>query len=211
MDERLSVLVVDDHEMVRDGLAAVMQAAGDIDVVGQTGTVSEALDLMTSEAPDVVVTDYQLSDGLGLEIARAAAAAELPAAVLLISGVDRPGLIDEAVQAGCVGFLSKGRGLDELVDAVRAVAGGAAVFPADALRRVVRGTPVTSDFGLTDREMQVLEMLTRPLTVEELADELVISVHTARNHVRSVLMKLQARSQLEAVVLAVRHDLVEIR
>lgn len=207
----IRVLIVDDHAMVRDGLVAVLAAEDDIDVVGAAGDVATASELLRRCRPDVVVTDYQLPDGTGLELAELAIREDLPGSTLVISGIDRPALIDDAVRAGCVGFLGKGRDTADLAAAVRAVADGAAVFPAAALRRVVRTADRVLVDPLTERELEVLQLLTRPMTVAEIAEELIVSIHTVRNHVRSVLTKLGAGSQLEAVVTAVRLGLVDIR
>lgn len=206
----ITVLIVDDHAMVRDGLVAVLAAEDDLDVVGAAGDVVTASALLRRLRPDVVVTDYQLPDGTGLELAELAAREGLPGSTLVISGIDRPALIDEAVRAGCAGFLGKGRDTADLAAAVRAVADGSAVFPAAALRRVVRTADRVLVDPLTERELEVLQLLARPMTVAEIAGELYVSIHTVRNHVRSVLTKLGAGSQLEAVVTAVRLGLVDI-
>ncbi len=206
----ISVLIVDDHAMVRDGLVAVLDAEDDLAVVGSAGDVAAAGTLLAELRPDVLVTDYQLPDGTGLDLAAQASAAGLATMVLVISGIDDPSLIEEAVRAGCSGFLSKGRDTADLAAAVRSVADGTAVFPAAALRRVVRSPGRTLIEPLTDRELEVLQLLARPMSVAQIAQELYVSIHTARNHVRAVLSKLDAGSQLQAVVNAVRLGLVEI-
>jgi two-component system, NarL family, response regulator DevR len=206
----ISVLIVDDHAMVRDGLVAVLDAEDDLAVVGSAGDVAAAGTLLVELRPDVLVTDYQLPDGTGLDLAAQSSAAGLATMVLVISGIDDPSLIEEAVRAGCAGFLSKGRDTADLAAAVRSVADGTAVFPAAALRRVVRSPGRTLIEPLTDRELEVLQLLARPMSVAQIAEELYVSIHTARNHVRAVLAKLDAGSQLQAVVNAVRLGLVEI-
>jgi DNA-binding NarL/FixJ family response regulator len=205
-----TVVIVDDHAMVREGLVAVLAAEPEIDVVGTAADVAGAVREVRRHRPAVLVTDYQLPDGTGLDLADQVAELDPPPSVLLISGIDRPSLIEEAVRAGCAGFVSKGRDTAELVDAVRAVAEGTAVFPAAALRRIVRVPDRRPGDDLTDRELEVLRLLAAPMSVNEIAGTLFVSIHTARNHVRSVLLKLGARSQLEAVVAAVKHGLIEI-
>ena len=206
----ISVLIVDDHAMVRDGLVAVLGAEDDLAVVGSAGEVAAAGALLVELRPDVLVTDYQLPDGTGLDLAAQAVAAGLPTVVLVISGIDKPAMIEEAVRAGCAGFLSKGRDTTDLAAAVRSIAEGTAVFPVAVLRRVVRAPERSLTDPLTDRETEVLQLLARPLSVAQIAAELFVSIHTARNHVRAVLAKLDASSQLEAVVNAVRLGLIEI-
>jgi DNA-binding NarL/FixJ family response regulator len=206
----ISVLIVDDHAMVRDGLVAVLDAEDDLTVVGAAADVRGATASLAELRPDVLVTDYQLPDGTGFDLAAAVTRMGLDTMTLVISGIDRPNLIEEAVRAGCAGFLGKGRDTADLAAAVRAVADGTAVFPAAALRRVVRAPSAMPVDPLTDRELEVLRLLARPMSVAEISSELYVSIHTARNHVRAVLAKLRAGSQLEAVVTAVRLGLVEI-
>lgn len=209
MPDPITVLVVDDHPMVRAGLAAVLQSEPDIDVVAVASDVAGACEELDRHRPDVVVTDYQLTDGTGFDVARFAARNH-GSRVLLISAVVDGGVVGEAVEAGCSGFVHKGDESPELPQAVRSIALGGAVFPASTLRRLVRLERRTIGDDLTGREREVLRMLARPLTVNDIADALDISIHTARNHVRAVLGKLGARSQLEAVVIAVRHGVIDI-
>lgn len=202
------MLIVDDHPMVRDGLAAVLDSEDDLDVIGVASDVAEARAELDRCPPEVVVTDYQLPDGSGLDVA--AHAIERGARTLLISAVADGGVVIDAVRAGCAGFVHKGHATPELAAAVRTIAAGGAVFPASALRRLVRQDPPADRHDLSERELEVLRLLARPIPVQEIAAELFISLHTARNHVRSILAKLGARSQLEAVVIAVRSGIIDL-
>lgn len=208
MAQATTVVVVDDHPMVRDGLAVVLHAERDLDVVGAAGDVAEARAEITRARPDVVVTDYQLPDGSGLDVARHAT--EVGARVLLISAVVDGDVVIDAVDAGCAGFVHKGHQTRELAAAVRTIAAGGAVFPVTALRRIVRKEQPRVGADLSERELEVLRLLARPMTVNEIATELYISLHTARNHLRSIMAKLGARSQLEAVVTAIRAGVVDL-
>lgn len=205
----IRVAVVDDHAMVRDGLVAALRADPLIDVVGAAGSLAAAVELVGALNPDVAVVDLDLGDGT---------AAQLPALlptgsttrIVIITGMDDRAGLDAAVSAGCAGFVGKGRGLDHLIDAVRAVAAGASVFPADLLSKVLRGDrPIPTP--LTDREQEVLELLARAHTAEQIAERLHLSLHTVRNHIRSILTKMNASTQLEAVVNAARAGIVTIR
>ncbi len=195
--------------MVRDGLAAVLHTEADLDVVAVASDVAGARREIERFRPNVVVTDYQLPDGSGLDVATFAAEVG-GSKVLLISAVVDGGVIVDAVQAGCSGFVHKGYETPELAQAVRTVAAGGVVFPASAMRRLVRTVRPAVGTDLTERELEVLRLLARPLPVNQIATELYISVHTARNHIRAVLTKLGARSQLEAVVIAVRQGVIDL-
>ncbi|MEM8925470.1 MAG: response regulator transcription factor [Actinomycetota bacterium] len=208
MTADVRVAVIDDHAMVRDGLMALLSNDERITVVGSAGSVAEAADALGRWQPQVLVVDDQLPDGQGTDLARLAIEQLDDCSVLIISGADRRRAIEDAIDAGCAGFLSKGLGVEQLADAVMAVAQGASVFPANALQARIASadrTPV-----LTDREVEVLALLGSMYAPSEVGRELAISVHTVRNHIRSILAKLGARSQLEAVVLGVQRGLIEL-
>jgi DNA-binding NarL/FixJ family response regulator len=212
-DERLRVLLVEDHEMVAKGLSAALVDEPDLDVVGWARTAHDGTTRYAQLRPDVVLMDYRLPDAPGTDATREIRSADREACILLLTGADDPGVVAEALDAGCSGFVSKDRGVDELASAIRAVARGAAVFPASLLTRALRppgeGGRVGAD--LTSREREVLDLLAQGRSTEEISEELFLSMHTVRNHVRNILTKLQARTKLEAVVLAARAGLVDLR
>lgn len=210
MSDSIDVLLVEDHTMVRDGIVAVLEAASGIDVTGTASTVAEARDALIHGRFNVVITDFGLADGSGADVADAAGELQPESRTLVITGANETKAIEAAIRTGCAGFVSKGRGMDELVDTVRAIAGGAAVFPAALLAIATRTSSTRPGADLTAREAEVLTLLARAQTIAEIADHLVLSQHTVRNHVRRVLAKLHARNQLEAVVIALREGLVAI-
>ncbi len=201
------VLLIDDHEMVREGLAALLDDLPDLEVVGQAGTLREADELCRELRPDVAACDYQLPDGVGAELGRLVV--DLPTRVLVISGIGHREPLDVALSCGCAGFVAKHAGMDTLAESIRLVANNAAVFPAEAIARLPDLDRAT-DFGLTEREFEVLELLSAAASTRDIAAELTISLHTARNHVRTVMAKLGATTRLQAVVTAVQHGLVEL-
>lgn len=206
----IRVVVVDDHEMVLQGLLAALSAEPDLDVVASASSVAEFRALVGDLETDVVVTDWQLQDGTGAEIAEMANAAVEGVAVLMISGFRDDRTVSAALEAGCSGFVGKGAGVHELARAIRTVMTGAAVFPADMLSSVVRRERADDGNLLTTRETEVLSLLAAAKTVDDIAEQLYLSVHTVRNHVRAILNKLNAKSQLEAVVEGVRAGLVRV-
>ena len=206
---QVRLAIVEDHALMLDALVAALEDDPDIEVVSRAGTVGEFRSTMNEVAADVVLTDLALPDGSGIAVA-ALANEHLGVPVVLMTGQGDTDGITAAIDGGCAGFVSKAAGIGSLSTAISAVAAGATVFPADALRKAIRrSTPLTVD-PLTDRESAVLRCLARGMSAAEIADHLVLSIHTVRNHIRAVLAKLQARSQLEAVVIGVRSGLVEI-
>jgi DNA-binding NarL/FixJ family response regulator len=207
------VLLVEDHAMVARGLEASLADEPDLEVVGIATTVDDGVLRFRQLSPDVVVMDFRLPDGDGTEATRRIRAIDADAAVLLLTGADDPGVVSAALDAGCSGFVSKGRDLDDLTSAIRAVARGAAVFPAGLLNRALSPEPPSTGTGadLTAREREVLGLLADGRSTEEIGTELFLSLHTVRNHVRNILTKLHARTKLEAVVIAARAGIVDLR
>jgi DNA-binding NarL/FixJ family response regulator len=204
------VLLVEDHEMVATGLRAVLDAEPDIEVIEWARTGAEAMKAYKARRPDAVVMDYRLPDTTGTKVTSKLRDLDPRVRVLLVTGLERKrGVVAEALEAGCSGFVSKERSVAELSAAVRAVANGAAVFPADLLASVTR-TPEALPSELTAREREVLSLLADGCTTDEIQQRLFLSLHTVRNHVRNVLNKLHARTKLEAVVIAARSGLVDL-
>lgn len=210
MAEPITVVLVEDHDMVREGLLALLSADERLNVVGSASSLALFRAQLADWQPDVVVVDYQLPDGKGTELAAECRASGIDCAVLLISGLDDAAVLEESIASGCAGFLSKGAGTADLADAIVTINRGATVFPADALRRFALRESTGEGFALTNREMEVLRLLANAHPVVEIAELLTVSISTARNHVQAVLTKLGARSQLDAVVIGVRAGIVDI-
>lgn len=193
-----------------DGLVAVLGGEDKFEVVGTANNLTEFAGSIFEWDPTIIVADYQLPDGSGTKIPGLLHEMQSNVPVLLISGLERPRILDEAVEAGCAGFVSKSLEAKSLIEAIRTVAAGGSVFPAEVLRRQALTDLTQPGESLTLRERELLKLLANSKSVDEIALELELSAHTVRNHVRSILSKLHARSQLDAVVIAVRAGLVEI-
>lgn len=209
----IGVLIVDDHQMMAEGLGSALGSEEDIEVVGVAGSVAQALALATDQQPDVVLMDFRLPDGDGAaatgEIRRAVPSTQ----VVMLTGFADDATLARAVDAGCSGFVHKSADLDTVIDAVRRAHAGEPVFSSEDLSKLVRHlrgdvAPVGGD--LTGRELEVLQLLAEGVTTEVLAERLYISKHTARSHVRNILAKLGAHSKLEAVAIAARAGIVTL-
>jgi two-component system nitrate/nitrite response regulator NarL len=205
------VLVVDDHEMVAEGVAAMIDAEPDLGVVAQAGTADEAVEKAAACKPDVVLIDFGLPDRDGIvtsrEIRAVAPDAEF---VMMTASLEHP-IVADAMEAGFSGFVVKSSGINELLTAVRAAAAGEVHFSAAALHTLVRShRPPPPTEALSARELEVLRAIAAGLGTGEIAAELFISQHTVRNHVRRILTKLDAHSKLEAVVIATKAGVVEL-
>ena len=208
-DRPIRTLLVDDHEMVLDAMAAVLSNRPPIEVAGSARTFEDAVALLSSTLVDVIVADLQLGGARGSDLAIHASRLARPVPVVLITGTDSHRALQTALASGCAGFVSKSQGLERLVDAVLAVSRGAAVFPASLMSAMIGNDP-TMRVGLSPRELEVLQLLADARAVPEISESLHLSAHTIRNHIKQILAKLGAHSQLEAVVLGARLGIVEI-
>ncbi|MCU1346967.1 MAG: two component transcriptional regulator, LuxR family [Acidimicrobiia bacterium] len=208
----IRVMVVEDHQMVAGALRMAIAAEADMDVVAMASTMAEALELAKRVTPDVVVVDYRLPDGDASELVPALFGIMSDPRVLVISGWTDDRSVARAVEAGASGFIPKQQPVEELVDAVRRVAGGEAVFAPALLARLIGrlrpGSAPRAAVDLTERETEVLAALARGASTSAIANELYVSVNTVRNHIASILAKLGAHSRLEAVAKAIREGII---
>jgi two-component system NarL family response regulator len=210
--DRIDVIIVDDHEAVAEGLRALVGDEPDIEVVALAGTVADALDATRRLHPTVLLVDYRLPDGTGADIATAVLDLDDPPAVIMISADADRRVLGLALEAGCVGFLSKNAGRDDLVQAIRAAGTGDSYFTRDMLKHLthLRRFDDVDVAQLGDRELEVLQLTADGKSPEEIAEELFLSAHTVKNHLRHAMAKLDAHTKLDAVVKAVRARLISI-
>lgn len=209
MTTPIRCLVADDHPMFREGLRFVLEQADDVMVVAEAADGRAAVEAVAEHAPDVVLMDLNMPGVDGLAATREVAAS---ARVLVLTMHDDDANVVAALRAGASGYLLKGAGPEEVISAVRAVAGGQAVFGAALAGRVLRtfteGRPpepvdLSARFPqLSTREHEVLSHLAEGLSNQQIADLLVISPITVRNHVTSILTKLQLRDRRQAMLRA---------
>lgn len=191
----IRVVLVDDHPMLREGTRVLLEAQGDIAVVGRTGSGSEALALVTELRPDVLLLDIHLPDVGGIEVARRVRAAQPAVAILVLSNYEEAGYVRALLQLGVRGYLGKAATGEEIVAAVRAVARGRATILSDAARSALGA----GGADLSARELEVLGLIAEGRRNAEIAAALNIAESTVEYHVRHVLTKLGARSRTEAL------------
>jgi len=211
----LRVLVVDDHPIWRDGVARDLEAAG-LTICGTAGDVAQAVRVATATRPDVVLLDLHLPDGSGVEVAGALAGLEPAPRVLVLSASGERQDVLDALTAGATGYLVKSASIAELLDAVRRVAVGDAVFTPGLAglvlgeyRRLASSGPGEQQPQLTDRETEILRLVAKGLTYPQIAERLVLSVRTVQNHVQNTLTKLQLHNKAQLVRYALEQGLGE--
>ena len=209
----IRILLVDDHDMFTEILLGFLNAEDDLSVVGTTTRGSEAVARAEHLDPDVVLLDFDLPDQDGASVAAAIKAVRPGAQVIMLTGRTDDAALVAAIEAGCSGFLTKDKRAVELVGAVRAAHSGEAVIGGELLGRLLPQLHRTKDLraSLSTREREVLTLLAEGRSNRGIAEELVISVATVRNHVHRVISKLGAHSKLEAVAKATRGGLIRLR
>ena len=211
-EDNIQVVVVEDQDLFAEAMVRLLTTAEGISVVGRAGAVQEAIDVARDTEPDVVLLDWMLPDGNGGDAARAIRR-DLPGTkAVILSGWPDEDLLAAAIDAGCSAVLSKNRAFDELLHTIRDVQKGEVTLPLSSLPSVLArirtpGGPAGTD--LTTRELEVLSLLAEGLSTEAISERLVISIHTVRNHIQRIIMKLGAHSKLEAVSMALRQGLID--
>jgi DNA-binding NarL/FixJ family response regulator len=196
--------------MFSELVANVFSRHDDMTVTGIASTGADAVAFIAKETPDVVVLDYALPGDDGVSVARQIRQVAPQAAIIMLTGLANDEVLRAAVVAGCAGFVTKDKAVDELVAAVRSVRDGRSAIDPEATARLATSpkTRRSDRFDLTAREREVLGLLAEGLTTREIADALFISNNTARNHVQRLIAKLGAHSRLGAVATARRAGLV---
>jgi len=203
----VSVVIVDDHPVVRDGLCAMISAEAGIQVVAEVGTGAEALDVIPKLRPTVVLMDLLLPDIGGSEVIRRLCSNSSDTAFLVLTTVGGDEDIYRAIEAGARGYLFKDMARKELVHAIRAVASGQRYMPAPVGSRIAENLPRP---GLSAREVEVLQSVAAGLRNKEIAYQLGISEATVNAHVKHILEKLNASDRTHAVTTALRRGIIRL-
>jgi DNA-binding NarL/FixJ family response regulator len=215
----IKVLIVDDEELVREGLRLILEAEQDLEVVGEAADAAQAVSEGIRLIPDVVLMDIRMPGGDGIEATRRLLRdSRVPAKVLMLTTFDSDRNVYEALKAGASGFLLKDAPRAELVGAIRTVEAGETLLAPSITRRLIetfcRRPPPGGELSeqsrtLTEREIEVLRLIARGLSNAEIAETLFLSQATVKSHVRQILSKLDLRDRVQAVVFAYESGLVE--
>ncbi len=212
MTERkhIRVMVVDDHAVVRSGIEYSLLALDDIDLVGSVDSGGEALRLCEEVLPDVILMDMVMPGMDGVAATRALRTRFPQVQIIALTSFQEGNLVQDALQAGAIGYLLKDVGMDELAEAIRSAHAGRPTLAPEAAKALAEAAMQPADPGhdLTKREREVLTLIVEGKSNAEIAEELAVSLSTARFHVSTILSKLEATNRAEAAALAVKHGLV---
>lgn len=204
----ITVLLVDDHELIRTGLSGVFELEPGLDVVGVAGTVSEALTRYDELRPDVVVTDLQLQDGTGLDIVRAVRKQGDETGLIILTMHSGDDQIFAALEAGASGFVGKDAPSGEVIRAARHAAVSPRSFVCAGLTGAMKRRSAAESSRLSDREQEVLVLLADGLGAAAIGERLYLSESTAKSHIAKIYQKLGAVNRAQALVTAMRTGLL---
>ncbi|HYF10696.1 MAG TPA: response regulator transcription factor [Actinomycetota bacterium] len=218
--DRLRILVCDDHALFRRGLQMVLDSEPDLELVGEASDGEEVVARAQELMPDVILMDVRMPKKSGIEAATEIKDALPHVKILMLTISDEEADLYEAIKAGASGYLLKEIPIDEVADAIRSVwAGQSRISPSmasklltefAAISKASDEKPQLATPKLTDREMEVLQLVAQGLNNRDIAKQLFISENTVKNHIRNILEKLHLHSRMEAVVYAVREKMIEI-
>ena len=208
----IRILLVDDHEMVREGLKAMLQSESDLEVVAETGLGRDVPALLEQTQPDVVLLDVRLPDMSGVEVCRQAVRSDPNLKVIILTTFVDPDLVDECIEAGARGYLVKDvRGMS-LKENVRAVSRGQAVLAPEIAGPILdrvrdrRSAEATRAPALTQSQVAILGLMTRGFSNREIAAEVHLSENTIKTHVQEIFRKLDVHNRVEAVMTATKNN-----
>ena len=212
--EKIKLLLADDHAILRQGLRRILEAEGDMSVIGEAATGTEAVKRAKQLKPDVVIMDISMPEQSGIESMRQIVQS-MPARVLILSVHLEHQVIAEAVSAGACGYLAKDSADQELIAAVRTVVRGGTVFSANVSKRLAESSQIAAAGGLarslqelTSREHQVFLLLAEGKTVSEIANTLFVSPKTVHTHRQHIMEKLGLRTTTDLIRFALRQGLI---
>lgn len=206
----IRVMIVDDHELVRSGLKSFLRVYDDLELVGEASSGEMAISLCPQVKPDVVLMDMVMPGMDGVAATRAILERHSQVQVIALTSFQEGSLVEEALQAGAIGYLLKDVAVDELAEAIRSAYAGRSTLAPAAAQALAQAAiqPSEVDFELTERQLQVLALIVEGLSNVEIAERLTISLPTARFHVSTILAKLGASNRAEAAAIAVKYDLI---
>jgi NarL family two-component system response regulator LiaR len=210
-EKLIRVMIVDDHAVVRRGLATFLMTCDDMELVGDVSSGEQALKLCTEVKPDVILMDLVMPGMDGATTTRLIREKCPEIQVIALTSFKEQELVTGALQAGAIGYLLKDVSASELSNAIKAASSGKPTLAPEAAQVLIHANQTQTDkigFDLTERECQVLELMVMGLNNSQIAEKLVISRSTAKFHVSSILSKLHATSRTEAVSIALKNHLV---
>jgi DNA-binding NarL/FixJ family response regulator len=217
---KIRIFLVDDHQLVRDGIKALLISAEDLLILGEASTGRECFEKIALEAPDILILDISLPDTNGIEITKRISAEYPDTRVLILSMYTNEDFIFNSIKAGARGYLPKNTSREELLSAIHAIYEGEEFFAGSISRIMLKSyvrkakeddlAPQRGPIPLTSREIEILKLFAEGFINKEISDQLDISIRTVETHKNHIMKKLELKSTVELIKFAIRHKLVEI-
>jgi NarL family two-component system response regulator LiaR len=208
----IRVMLVDDHNVVRSGLATFLKAYDDLELVGEAKNGLEAVNLCRQKKPDVILMDLMMPEMDGIAATWAILADYPEIKIIAMTSFEEEELVQGVLSAGAMGYLLKNVTADDLAKAIRDAVSGRSTLSPEAATALIHATRPTKQpaFDLTEREREVLNLVVQGHSNQQIADAMVISVATVKAHISSILSKLQVSSRSEAIAYAIKHKIVTL-
>ena len=206
----IKVMIVDDHPVVRDGLKNMLLAFDDLELIGEAENGHAALDCCHQNIPDVILMDILMPGMDGIQATRAILDQYPQVKIIILTSYPKDDLVQESLESGAIGYILKNSSIDTMASAIRSAYSGQPTLAPEATKALIRirTGPQKPGSDLSKREKEVLALIVEGLSNEEIAERLVISPSTARQHVSACILKLGAANRAQAAALAVKHGLV---
>ena len=211
MSDTIRVMLVDDHDLLRQGMALFLKTREDLELVAEAANGAQAVEKCKELRPDVVLMDLMMPEMNGIEATRQIRECCPNTRVIVLTSFDEDHLVEQAIHAGALSYLLKNVSTDKLADAIQAAYEGEATLSKEAAQSLVNAAqqPPPADYQLTARQRDVLALMVRGKTNHEIAHELTISISTVKKHVSNILQALETDSRTHATAIAIQNGLVE--
>jgi len=212
--EKIKIILVDDHQMFRDGVKSVLSDEENIDIVGEVGNGKDLFKLLESTRPDLIITDISMPDISGIEVAKSISENYSDIKILILSMHSNEEFITKALSVGANGYLPKDTAMSELLEAIHTIYKGENYFNkeiSDTILKSLRNKSQKNEGkSLTNREKEIIELVVEGLTNKEIAEKLFISIRTVDSHKNNIMQKLNLKSSIELVKYAIKNNLAKL-
>ena len=216
MMEKIKIILVDDHQMFRDGVKSVLCDEENIDVIGEVGNGNDLFDLLKTKTPDLIITDISMPDISGIEVAKHVSENYPDIKILILSMHSNEEFISKALNVGANGYLPKDTNMTELLEAINTIYKGENYFNKEISNTILKSLinkskeESSSNKTLTKREKEIIKLVVEGLTNKEIADKLCISIRTVDSHKNNIMQKLNLKSSVELVKYAIKNKLANL-